>query len=164
MAEIKVINLLSCRLIYLLFSIYYLFILIYFIYFFRPKIPGESWMFIGGKKVIFQVGTCIEKPLIKKAENQGYKIDISWALKGETETEKKESLCGHSEKRAIEYALKKTPEKSKITIFKNLRICGDCHAFTEAISRETQRVISIRDLNLFHTFDPVSGCSCKGHF
>ena len=121
-------------------------------------------MMIDGKKVIFQVGPPIDSETLKKAENQRYRTDTSWALKGKTMIEKKESLCGHSEKRLIEYALKKTPEKSKLTIFKNLRICGDCHAFTEAISRETERVITIRDANLFHTFDPMNGCSCKSHF
>ena len=121
-------------------------------------------MMINGEKVTFSVGQPISSTTIKKAENQGYRTDISWSLKGETEIEKKELLCGHSEKRLIEYALLKTPDKSKLTIFKNLRICGDCHAFTEAISRETGREISIRDNNLFHTFDPKKGCSCEGHF
>ena len=121
-------------------------------------------MMINGEKVTFSAGTPIKDNIIKIAEKQGYRTETSWALKGNTEIEKKESLCGHSEKRLIEYALERTEDKSKLTIFKNLRICGDCHAFTEAISRETGREISIRDNNLFHTFDPEKGCSCEGHF
>ena len=121
-------------------------------------------MMINGEKVTFTVGAPIESSFIRKAENKGYKTDISWSLKGETKEEKIESLCGHSEKRLLQYALKNTEEYSKLTIFKNLRICGDCHSFIEAISKETQRIISIRDANLFHTFDPINGCSCKGHF
>jgi pentatricopeptide repeat protein len=129
-----------------------------------PKVPGMSWMVANGEKVIFTVGPSIDKSIIQKAENKGYKTDISWSLKGNTKEEKIESLCGHSEKLALEYALKNTAEHSKVTIFKNLRICGDCHSFSEAISKETGRTISIRDANLFHTFDPIKGCSCKGHF
>jgi len=129
-----------------------------------PKLPGMSWMIINGEKVMFTVGLSISQSTIQKAENKGYKTDISWALKGNNKKEKIESLCGHSEKLALEYALKNTPEYSKVTIFKNLRVCGDCHAFTEALSKATGRIIQLRDANLFQTFDPYKGCSCKGHF
>lgn len=69
----------------------------------------------------------------------------------------------HSEKLAIAYGLLKTPPGSTLRIFKNLRVCVDCHEFTKAVTRVTGREIIARDANRFHHFKDGK-CSCNDYW
>ena len=47
-----------------------------------------------------------------------------------TEKEKIENLCNHSERIALAYALVYLPEGGDIYLWKNLRVCKNCHEAT----------------------------------
>ena len=49
--------------------------------------------------------------------------------------DKEQSLIHHSEKLAIAFGLMSTPIGTPIQIFKNLRVCGDCHTAIKFISK-----------------------------
>ncbi|XWS32229.1 hypothetical protein CRYUN_Cryun23aG0142400 [Craigia yunnanensis] len=69
--------------------------------------------------------------LIKEA---GYVPDISFALHNTDEERKELGLACHSEKLAIAFGLLTVPRGAPIRIFKNLRVCGDCHTAMKYIS------------------------------
>ncbi len=96
-----------------------------------------------------------------------------------TEEEKEDDLCYHSEKLAMAYGIMKTPPGTPLTITKNLRICGNCHASTKAFSKmypnsklhslgvldslSYKRDFMVRDSARFHHFhDGV--CSCGDYW
>jgi len=79
------------------------------------------------------------------------------------EEQKEELIWYHSEKLALAYGLLKIPPSQQITIFKNLRVCGDCHAAMQFTSKVFKRDIVVRDANRFHHFSNGK-CSCKGYF
>ncbi|RYR28114.1 hypothetical protein Ahy_B01g052225 isoform C [Arachis hypogaea] len=56
-----------------------------------------------------------------------------------------------------------TSPRSPIRIFKNLRVCGDCHNAAKFISRITERDIIMRDSNRFHHFK-CGICSCGDYW
>jgi len=92
-----------------------------------------------------------------------YEPDTSWVLQDMTEENKRLSLCHHSERIALCYALINTKPGEPIYMTKNLRICGDCHTVVELISKLEQRLIVVRDARRFHHF--VDGkCSCGGFY
>ncbi|KAI8032477.1 Pentatricopeptide repeat-containing protein [Camellia lanceoleosa] len=82
----------------------------------------------------------------------GYIPDYSFVLLDVEEDEKEYILMSHSEKLAIAYGIISTPPMSPIWIFKNLRICVDCHNVTKFISKITEREIIVKDSNRFHHF------------
>ena len=50
-----------------------------------------------------------------------------------------------------------------IRVYKNLRVCSDCHEFFKGLSRVLDRALVVRDANRFHRFqDGV--CSCKDYW
>lgn len=101
--------------------------------------------------------------LTAKMKSLGYIPDYSFVLQDVEEDEKEFILMGHSERLAIAYGIISTPPKSPIQIFKNLRVCGDCHSVTKFISKITEREIIVRDSNRFHHFkDGV--CSCGDYW
>ena len=76
------------------------------------------------------------------------------------ESEQKEySLSTHSEKLAVAYGLLRLPIGATVRVFKNLRICGDCHNAIKYISKLVQRQIVVRDGKRFHHFRNGE-CSC----
>ncbi|KAL2556219.1 Pentatricopeptide repeat-containing protein [Forsythia ovata] len=79
----------------------------------------------------------------------------------EVEEEQKEQyLFQHSEKLALAFSLISTSKPKPIRIFKNLRVCGDCHTAMKYISIATGREIVVRDSNRFHHI--INGsCSSK---
>ncbi len=93
----------------------------------------------------------------------GYVPDITFMLHGVEEEEKLFHLCHHSEKLAIAYGLISTPPGTPIRIFKNLRVCGDCHSAAKFIAKLVGRAIIIRDANRFHHFENGL-CSCKDYW
>ncbi|XP_020086106.1 pentatricopeptide repeat-containing protein At3g62890 [Ananas comosus] len=73
---------------------------------------------------------------------------------------KEMALSLHSEKLAIAFCFTKTKPGTTIRIFKNLRICMDCHVAIKLISKIYEREIVVRDGKRFHHFRGGS-CSCK---
>ncbi|KAF3493362.1 hypothetical protein DY000_02054961 [Brassica cretica] len=100
------------------------------------------------------------KKLIKES---GYVADTSGALQDTDEEQKEQNLWNHSERLALAYALMSTPEGCTVRIFKNLRICSDCHSVYKFVSKVVGRRIVLRDQYRFHHFE--SGvCSCKDYW
>lgn len=134
------------------------------------KIPGRTFVEVGGKRYSFvseddsheDMQTIYEElnKLNREMIEAGYKPDISVVTRDlETEEEKLTSLCLHSEKIALAFALRNSPPRTKIRITKNLRVCNDCHNATMFISKIRQREIIVRDSNRFHHFKDGK-CSC----
>lgn len=98
--------------------------------------------------------------LIKEA---GYVPDMNFALRDMDEEGKERSLAFHSEKLAIAFGLLTVPKGAPIRIFKNLRVCGDCHSAMKYISGVFSRHIILRDLNCFHHFKKGK-CSCGDYW
>jgi hypothetical protein len=93
----------------------------------------------------------------------GYVPDTRFVLHDVDEEEKALQLCYHSEKLAIAFGLISTPPGTSLRIFKNLRICGDCHTATKFISRIVGRTIIVRDAHRFHHFED-GYCSCRDYW
>eukprot|EP01018_Ginkgo_biloba_P022611 Gb_35108 [translate_table: standard] len=90
--------------------------------------------------------------LTRQMEEAGYVPDTSFVLHDVEQDKKVSSLSHHCEKLAIVFGLISTPPKASIRVFKNLRVCGDCHTATKFISKITAREIIVRDANRFHHF------------
>jgi len=93
----------------------------------------------------------------------GYVPDTNFVLHDVEEEQKEQFLCHHSEKLAIAFGLIATPPGTCIRIFKNLRVCGDCHTVTKHISKIVEREIVVRDANRFHHFKDGL-CSCGDYW
>ncbi|KAL0364142.1 UNVERIFIED_CONTAM: Pentatricopeptide repeat-containing protein, partial [Sesamum angustifolium] len=77
--------------------------------------------------------------------------------------EKETILSSHSERLAIVYGILNTPPKTSIRIFKNLRVCGDCHSVTKFISKLMEREI-IRKFRSPGVFSVEIEALCSGNF
>ena len=137
------------------------------------KEPGVSWIEISNKVHRFVVGDRshpaakkiynVLNNLSKKLMAEGYIPDTRLVLRNIDEEQKVHALCAHSEKLAIAYGLMHTPHGMPIRVYKNLRVCSDCHTATGFISKVTGREIVARDANRFHHFkDGV--CSCGDYW
>jgi hypothetical protein len=98
-----------------------------------------------------------------KMKDAGYVPDTRFALHYVDEEEKVLHLRQHSEKLAIAFVLISTSPGTPLRIFKNLRICGDCHTFTKLVSKLVGRAIIVRDANRFHHFEDGL-CSCRDYW
>ncbi|XVF34368.1 hypothetical protein REPUB_Repub18cG0053400 [Reevesia pubescens] len=137
------------------------------------KIPGCTLIEIGETPHVFTSGdrahpqsssiyAMLEK-LIRKMKEAGFQTETNTALHDVEEEEKELVINVHSEKLAISFGLIATEPGTEIRIFKNLRVCVDCHTATKFISKITERVIVVRDVNRFHHFkDGV--CSCGDYW
>lgn len=93
----------------------------------------------------------------------GYVQDTRFVLHEVPEVEKECRLWDHSEKLAIGFALINTPPGTTIRVFKNLRVCEDCHSASKFISKLTGREIIVRDgIRFHHCNDGV--CSCNDYW
>ena len=137
------------------------------------KEPGVSWIEISNKVHRFVVGDRshpeakkiydVLNNLFEKLKAEGYIPDTRLVLRNIDEGQKVHALCVHSEKLAIAYGLMHTPRGMPIRVYKNLRVCSDCHTATGFISKVTGREIVARDANRFHHFkDGV--CSCGDYW
>ncbi|CAL1356946.1 unnamed protein product [Linum trigynum] len=79
------------------------------------------------------------------------------------EEEKEQALLSHSEKLAFCFGLISTSPGTSLYIFKNLRMCHDCHSAIKIASDVYQREITVRDRNRFHYFKQGS-CSCSDYW
>ena len=137
------------------------------------KEPGRSWIRIDKKVHSFVVEDRSHpqadeiyaelKRLTKEMKSAGYVPDTQCVMHDVDEQQKAETLCKHSEKLAIAYGLISTPPGTSIRIFKNLRVCSDCHTATKFISKVTGREIVARDANRFHHFKDGL-CSCGDYW
>ncbi|XP_010269696.1 PREDICTED: pentatricopeptide repeat-containing protein At4g33990 [Nelumbo nucifera] len=137
------------------------------------KTPGWSSIEVNNRVDVFYTGNkshpkCEEiyselRMLLAKMKSLGYVPDYSFVLQDVEEDEKEHILTGHSERLAIAFGLISTPPKTTIRIFKNLRVCGDCHTATKFISKITEREIVVRDSNRFHHFKD-GNCSCGDYW
>lgn len=94
--------------------------------------------------------------LVEEMKAAGYKPEKSSMLHSMDDADAEFSLCGHSEKLAIEFGLISTPAKTTLRFVQNFRVCVDCHNATKFI---VERNIIVRDANRIHSFkDGV--CSC----
>ncbi|XP_011086450.1 pentatricopeptide repeat-containing protein At4g33990 isoform X1 [Sesamum indicum] len=137
------------------------------------KTPGWSSIELNNRIEVFYTGSqshpqCEEiykelAILNAKIKGLGYTPDYSFVLQDVEDDEKENILAGHSERLAIVYGILNTPPKTSIRIFKNLRVCGDCHSVTKFISKLTEREIIVRDSNRFHHFKDGL-CSCGDYW
>jgi pentatricopeptide repeat protein len=95
-----------------------------------------------------------------KLREVGYVADTSSALHDTDEEQKEQNLWNHSEKLALAYGLITVPEGCTVRIFKNLRVCADCHLVFKLVSMVFEREIVLRDPYRFHHFKGGS-CSCS---
>ncbi|EXC32783.1 hypothetical protein L484_019897 [Morus notabilis] len=136
------------------------------------KEAGRSWVEVD-KEVHFFYNGDDSHPLTEKIHEvlkemekrmkaeMGYVPGLRFALHDVEDESKAESLRVHSEKLAIGLALVhgRLEEKKIIRIFKNLRVCGDCHLFIKGLSKVLKVVFLVRDANRFHKFEDGL-CSC----
>ncbi|KAM1127676.1 hypothetical protein ACFX15_037017 [Malus domestica] len=137
------------------------------------KTPGYSWIevqsvvheFRSSDRAHPELPSIHEKlfELDRKMKLAGYVPDLEFALHDVGEEQKQQLLLWHSEKLAIAFGLIKVPLGSPIRIFKNLRVCGDCHRATKYISAIEEREIIVRDTTRFHHFRN-GVCSCGDYW
>jgi hypothetical protein len=137
------------------------------------KEPGRCTFQLGGEVVhvyvndqraMFAAARQELDKMQEKLKAAGWKPKVEWATRKDgTVEEHEEHLCGHSEKIAIAHLLLRTPADQDIRIVKNLRVCGDCHEATKAISKLTGRRMIIRDANAMHVYERGM-CSCGDKF
>ncbi|XP_057481295.1 pentatricopeptide repeat-containing protein At5g39680-like [Actinidia eriantha] len=137
------------------------------------KEPGVSWIEIRNHTHVFvsddnkhpEFSQIYEKvrELLADIKPLGYAPNIAAVLHDVEEEQKEDYLSYHSEKLAIAYSLIKTPSEAPIRVIKNLRMCDDCHSAVKLISKVTNRVIIVRDVNRFHCFRDGC-CSCGGYW
>ena len=101
--------------------------------------------------------------ILDRIQCAGYEPLTTLTIQDFDEQEKQNTLAPHSEKLAIAFGLLTTAPGSPIRIFKNLRVCEDCHLSIKFISKVYQRKIIVRDRNRFHHFDGGL-CSCRDYW
>ncbi|CAA2988749.1 pentatricopeptide repeat-containing At3g49170, chloroplastic [Olea europaea subsp. europaea] len=137
------------------------------------KEAGCSWMEAENKVHKFYVGDTKHPRtrdiyeeldrLLLEIKEMGYVPNNDFVLHEVEEEQKEQYLFQHSEKIALAFGLISTSKPSPIRIFKNLRVCGDCHAAMKYISIATGREIVVRDSNRFHHIKNGS-CSCNDYW
>ncbi|KAK9937464.1 hypothetical protein M0R45_014251 [Rubus argutus] len=83
--------------------------------------------------------------LMKMIREAGYVPDTSYSLQDTDEEQKEHNLWNHSERIALAFGLINTPQGSPVKVFKNLRVCGDCHSVYKHVSAVVGRKIILRD-------------------
>ncbi|XP_057860073.2 pentatricopeptide repeat-containing protein At2g03880, mitochondrial [Cryptomeria japonica] len=137
------------------------------------KDPGSSWIIVQNKVHTFVVGD-ISHPqtdeiyanmesLAGKMKEAGYVAETNSVLHDMEEENKEYSVGHHSEKLAIVFGLMSSSPGTPIRVFKNLRVCADCHKATKFISKLVEREIIVRDANRFHHFKEGL-CSCGDYW
>ncbi|KAJ0968249.1 hypothetical protein J5N97_025166 [Dioscorea zingiberensis] len=102
----------------------------------------------------------------KMKEELGYVCRVSFAMHDVEDESKEANLRMHSEKLAIGLWLVCGGMERKgeaIRVYKNLRVCGDCHEFIKGVSKVLGMVLVVRDANRFHRFEQ-GVCSCGDYW
>ncbi|KAJ4779258.1 Pentatricopeptide repeat-containing family protein [Rhynchospora pubera] len=136
------------------------------------KDPGYSWIEVGGRVYSFLAGDNdkaipemdkireVWRSLEERIYEIGYVPDTSVVLHEINEEEKLEKLRGHSEKLAISFGLLSTNGMVKtLRVYKNIRMCKDCHNAIKYVTKVLQKEIVVRDNKRFHHFRDGL-CSC----
>ncbi|KAI9121348.1 hypothetical protein K1719_008381 [Acacia pycnantha] len=146
------------------------------------KMPGVSSIYVAGKLHQFTAGdkthlqtaeiyTMLDD-MIRRLRLAGYVPNTaSQVLSGcsgrdsyrEELEEVEQVLFTHSEKLALCFGLISTRSGFPLYIFKNLRICLDCHSAIKIASDLYNREIVVRDRYRFHSFKQGS-CSCSDYW
>ncbi|KAM3383672.1 hypothetical protein ACQJBY_008379 [Aegilops geniculata] len=134
------------------------------------KQPGQSWIHLKNIVHTFVAGdtahprsseiyTYLAK-LMERIKELGYTSRIDLVAHDVEEEQRETALRFHSEKLAMAFGIISTPSGTPLRIFKNLRICVDCHEAIKYVSQATDREIVVRDLYRFHHFKDAR-CSCE---
>ncbi|KAI9086976.1 hypothetical protein K1719_031137 [Acacia pycnantha] len=137
------------------------------------KEPGCSWIELNSIIHIFlsedrghprtvEIYAKIDE-IITRIKEAGYVPDMNFALHDMDREGKEIGLAYHSEKLAVAFGLIASPSGVPIRIFKNIRVCGDCHTAIKYISRVFLCHIILRDSNCFHHFKEGE-CSCGDYW
>ena len=94
---------------------------------------------------------------------EGYVPDTDWALQDEVPEWRQRGLAYHSERLAVAFGLLAVPAAAPIRVFKNLRVCGDCHTAIKMVAKVYGREIILRDANCFHHMKDGE-CSCGDYW
>ncbi|KAJ4960032.1 hypothetical protein NE237_019942 [Protea cynaroides] len=134
------------------------------------KVPGCSWVQVKNQVYNFVVGDKRNDQsdqiyrfldeLGEKMRLAGYTPDTDFVLQDVDQEEKEEVLCNHSERLAVAFGILNLNGGSSVKVFKNLRICGDCHSAIKFMSKIVGIQITVRDSLRFHHFS-CGLCSCK---
>eukprot|EP01124_Arcella_intermedia_P029726 TRINITY_DN6362_c0_g5_i1.p1 TRINITY_DN6362_c0_g5~~TRINITY_DN6362_c0_g5_i1.p1 ORF type:complete len:406 (-),score=74.33 TRINITY_DN6362_c0_g5_i1:91-1173(-) len=137
------------------------------------KTPGKSWLVINGITHEFLAHesehpeihkiNILSKKIVQNLQKHGYNPNISWVSKNISNDLKIKDLCEHSERYALVYALMNLPQDEPLIIFKNLRVCGDCHEFTKYFSFVYNKEIRLRDAAVWHIFKNGK-CACNDNY
>ncbi|KAG6719680.1 hypothetical protein I3842_03G018800 [Carya illinoinensis] len=147
------------------------------------KVPGMSSIHVGGQVHRFSAGDKSHPQtteiyitldeMIRRLKLAGYAPNAASQVfsgcdnrEGNMDHEQEEieqALFSHSEKLAVCFGLISTRPGSPLYIFKNLRICQDCHSAIKIVSEIYDREIVVRDRNRFHCFKQ-GGCSCSDYW
>ncbi|XP_020571962.1 pentatricopeptide repeat-containing protein At1g08070, chloroplastic-like [Phalaenopsis equestris] len=101
--------------------------------------------------------------MMMRIKEAGYVCDVAEARLDAEEEEKELSVSHHSEKLAIALGLLRSTPGAVLRVWKNLRVCRDCHVATKLISKVYGREIVVRDRNRFHHFKD-GFCSCNDYW
>ncbi|KAL6624693.1 hypothetical protein ACP70R_032014 [Stipagrostis hirtigluma subsp. patula] len=134
------------------------------------KETGLSWMHVENTIHEFRAGDTSHPraeeiyskldTLIREIKGMGYVPDTSIVLHDMPDELKEQCLLQHSEKIAVAFGLISCTSATKpIRIFKNLRVCADCHSALKYVSKATGKEIILRDSNRFHRMKNGK-CSC----
>ncbi|KAK7271080.1 hypothetical protein RJT34_26691 [Clitoria ternatea] len=137
------------------------------------KEPGRSWIEVNNSVHAFFAGDQNHShadmiyeylaDLNDRAAKKGYVPQSNSLLNDVERCEKDPAQIIHSEKLAIAFGLLSLSSSSPMHVFKNLRVCGDCHNWIKYVSKISDRVIIVRDSYRFHHFkDGI--CSCKDYW
>ncbi|XP_065865536.1 pentatricopeptide repeat-containing protein At1g20230-like [Euphorbia lathyris] len=134
------------------------------------KTPGRSWVQVKNRTYSFAAGEKSNKQsdemyeflnvMEEKMRSAGYQPNTDFVLQNVDRQEGEESLCNHSERLAVAFGILNSSGKSSIRVFKNLRICGDCHNVIKFIAKVVDMKIVVRDCFRFHHFKD-GYCSCR---
>ncbi|XP_054806661.1 pentatricopeptide repeat-containing protein At4g13650 isoform X2 [Prosopis cineraria] len=137
------------------------------------KEAGRSWIEVNNAVHAFFAGDQLH-PLVDKiyahlgdlnerAADNGYEPRRNSLLSDAEREQKDPTQLIHSEKLAIAFGLLSLSGSGPVRVFKNLRVCGDCHNWIKHVSKISDRVIIVRDAYRFHHFEGGE-CSCQDYW
>ncbi|KAL8056657.1 hypothetical protein ABFX02_04G133000 [Erythranthe guttata] len=137
------------------------------------KVPGYSWVEVGNKIHTFSVGDLSHadseriyaflEEMDLRMRGEGYVSATKLVLHDVEEEEKQNMLRYHSEKLAVAYGIMEVPNGRAVRVFKNLRVCEDCHTAVKLMAKIVGRLIILRDPNRFHHFEG-GVCNCGDYW
>lgn len=131
------------------------------------EVEKRAEVFYGGDKwhpLTEKIHEVLKEVERRMKEENGYSCEVRFAMHDVDGESKEDVLRMHSEKLAVGLGLLVCGREGEvIRVYKNLRICGDCHEFMKGVSVVVKRVLVIRDANRFHRFEN-GNCSCGDYW